>query len=79
MGIEPNAGSVRVSNVRPFSDIDSRIAHPDLVPEATIARTLGVTTRTLQRMRKQGCPFRKFGSAVFYNYADVVEWMETRK
>ena len=51
------------------------------VPETDAAAFLGLSKRTLQKMRvKGGGPeFRKFGHAVRYELAEVAAWANARR
>jgi hypothetical protein len=46
-----------------------------------VAEFLGLSTRTLERLRLTGGgpPFRKFGRRVLYQWRDVLEWANRQR
>jgi len=52
----------------------------ELLTERDVARLIGLSVASVRRWRlnRQGPEYRKFGSAVRYRPADLVDWIETR-
>lgn len=51
------------------------------MPEKDVAEILGLSPRTLQKMRVEGGgpEFHKFGHAVRYELAEIEAWVESRR
>ena len=43
-----------------------------------VAEWLGVSTSTVDRMRRGGMPHRKFGRTIRFKRSEVERWIETR-
>ena len=56
-------------------------AKPNYVTEHAVADLLGLSVRTLQKMRVNGDgpPFYKFGRRVLYDTEEVLNWAATRR
>lgn len=53
---------------------------PSFLDQTATAEILGLSPRTLEKMRVEGRgpKFRKFGSRVLYELSDLIEWADDR-
>lgn len=49
-----------------------------LLDRAELARRLGVTTRSLDRLRREGMPELRVGDVPRWQWQSVLEWLATR-
>ena len=52
-----------------------------LLSQRSVAERLGVTERTMERWRAEGCgpPYLKVGRGIRYDEADVAAWLDARR
>lgn len=50
-----------------------------LILEKNLAKALGVSKDTMNKLRKEGCPYLRIGGRVFYSEPKFMEWVLANK
>jgi len=56
-------------------------ARDGFAPQGAVAKYLGLSERTMERLRLEGRgpAFRKFGRRVLYQWCEVLEWADAQR